>query len=292
MDNRPIIIKRIKKVQGHAHHGGAWKVAYADFVTAMMAFFLLMWLLNVTTDEQRKGIADYFSPASVSPQQSGSGGVLGGQTLIVDGSKISVDGVTSVTKDMAAQAQSESIPSESKPTAEEIAQKQAELEFKAFREAETAIKQAIQNDPAVAELSKHILVDMTPEGLRIQLIDQDRESMFATASSKMNDHARKLMQMIAKVAEKMPNQLAISGHTDALPYRANNEYGNWELSSDRANASRRAMLDAGIPAARFQVVTGRADLDPLIPTDPKNAANRRISIVLLNQKPPADAAAN
>lgn len=284
-DNQPVIIKKIKKIMPHAHHGGAWKVAYADFVTAMMAFFLLMWLLNVTTDEQRKGIADYFSPASVSPQTSGGGGVLGGQTLIVDGSKISTDGAVSVTTDVAKPEEPVEV------TPEEIAKKQAELEQAAFDKAEAAIKQAIQNDPTLTELANHILVDMTPEGLRIQLVDQDRQSMFPTGKSVMNEKGRQLMQMVAKIAQTMPNQLAISGHTDATPYRNDKDYGNWELSSERANASRRVMLEVGIPASRFRVVTGRADLDPLLPQDPQNAANRRISVVLLRDAPATQASA-
>ncbi len=291
----PIIVKKVIK-GGHGHHGGAWKVAYADFVTAMMAFFLLLWLLNVTTDEQKLGIADYFSPASVSRSTSGSGGVLGGQTVVVDGAKISDSGTPSVIMTMATppapSTESEDVDGgpETEPLDEEererLEAQRADLEEAAFEEAKEALQQAIQDVPEIAELSKHILVDMTPEGMRIQLVDQDRNSMFPTGKAELLEHAKTLMAMITRVVERLPNKIKITGHTDATPYRTDNGYGNWELSADRANASRRAMLQSGLAPARITQVTGKADTDPLFPADPFAASNRRISIVLLRETDP------
>jgi chemotaxis protein MotB len=298
-NERPILVKKIKKVAG-GHHGGAWKVAYADFVTAMMAFFLLLWLLNATTEDQRKGIADYFSPAAIARSTSGAGGMLGGRTLIVDGNRPSAMGVQSIVASIAPPPTGENDetnerpdrelpPSErgAKATDKEVAERLAEQEQQAFKQAEEALRQAIQSNPAARELAKHLLVDNTPEGLRIQLVDQEQSSMFATGSSTLNDRAKNLAQLVAQVVAKMPNKLSISGHTDSTPYRFGNAYGNWELSTDRANASRRALIEAGVAADRIRLVKGQADQQPLLPTDPANPSNRRISIVLLRDQPVA-----
>jgi chemotaxis protein MotB len=299
--NQPIIIKKVKKGGHEGHHGGAWKVAYADFVTAMMAFFLLLWLLNATTEDQKKGIADYFSPMSVSRTTSGSGGVLGGRTLIVDGNKISDSGVPSMVVSIAPPPTGEDEPQDEKtdPDAprkergvsdKEIAARLAEKEQESFQQAEAALRQAIQEAPQLRELAKNIIVDNTPEGLRIQLVDQEQQSMFPSGSATMNDRARNLTQLIAQVVAKLPNKLSISGHTDATPFRFGNTYGNWELSTDRANASRRALIDSGVEPTRIRLVTGNADRQPLFQSDPFNPSNRRIAIVLLRDQPLAAAA--
>ena len=321
MDNaeRPIIVKKVIK-GGHGHHGGAWKVAYADFVTAMMAFFLLLWLLNVTTSEQKAGLADYFSPASASRSNSGSGGVLGGKTLNPDGARISDSGAPSVVMTLSPSPQptdeldeSEGEPEDAAideangepetepaddPTAAAVAERAwaaAEQEQAAFEEAKKALQNAIAEVPEFADMAKHILVDMTPEGMRIQLVDQDRKSMFPRGGSELLANAETLMLMVTRVVERLPNKIKITGHTDASPYRTDNGYGNWELSADRANASRRALLQSGLSPARITQVGGKADTDPLIPEDPLAATNRRISIVLLRenqaQQPPAAPAA-
>jgi chemotaxis protein MotB len=301
-NERPILVKKIKKVAG-GHHGGAWKVAYADFVTAMMAFFLLLWLLNATTEDQRKGIADYFSPAAIARSTSGAGGMLGGRTLVVDGNRPSAMGVQSVVAGIAPpptgefeeknqRPEEERPPGESgvKATDKDVVEYKAQQEQEAFKQAEEALRQAIQASPAARELSKHLLVDNTPEGLRIQLVDQEQSSMFATGSSTLNDRARNLAQLVSQVVGKLPNKLSISGHTDSTPYRFGNAYGNWELSTDRANASRRALIEAGVAASRIRAVTGQADQQPLLPGDPSNPSNRRISIVLLRDQPATGAA--
>lgn len=306
--NAPIIIKKVKKVSGGGHHGGAWKVAYADFVTAMMAFFLLLWLLNATTEEQKSGIADYFTPSSVSRSHSGGGGVLAGQSVAKKGVMRDNRSSVSVTMSLPSAAEQNDtegagqrqltgpsqdeveveveVPTEAEQA--ELAQEQleamlAEREEAQFEEAEDALRQALESVPELAELAENLLVDQTPEGLRIQIVDQDRTSMFALGSSEMYGHTQKLMGLVVEAISGLPNQIAIKGHTDASPFSGQNGYGNWELSTDRANASRRALINQGLAPERIASVVGRADQDPLLPEDPLSAQNRRISIVLLRE---------
>lgn len=285
-DQQPIIVKKIKKA-AHGHHGGAWKVAYADFVTAMMAFFLLLWLLNVTTDEQKDGIADYFNPSTASQSSSGSGGILGGASLSSEGARVSEGGVPSVVMTLTPPEQKEGEDTAEadtdEPTDEDLDRELAKREQAAFEQAEDALAQAIQQTPDLADLAKHLLVDMTPEGLRIQLVDQDRRSMFPSGSADLVDHTERLFALIAKAVERMPNKIKITGHTDATPFRSDSGKDNWQLSADRANASRRALLRAGLPTERIAQVGGKAETDPLMPDDPFNASNRRISVVLLRE---------
>ena len=270
---QPIIVKKIKK-GGHGHHGGAWKVAYADFVTAMMAFFLLLWLLNVTTDEQKAGIADFFAPASLSKSTSGAGGILGGQTLVKEGSRISSDGVPSVVVNIGDVDTNEDTEydfegrkkydasgdgeGESKTdvevdlTEEQLEEALAKQEQQQFDEAVEQIEQAIEEAPEeLQELAEHLLLDQTEEGLRIQLVDKSGKSMFSKGSADLGPQAKELMKLVSGVIDKLPNRIKISGHTDATPYRNKTGYGNWELSADRANASRRGLLDMGVPADRI-----------------------------------------
>ncbi|MCW5750126.1 MAG: flagellar motor protein MotB [Alphaproteobacteria bacterium] len=284
--NQPIIIiKKIRKVQGDGHHGGAWKVAYADFVTAMMAFFLLLWLLNVTTDVQKKGIADYFTPTSASRSESGAGRILGGRTLVTEGSRISEYGVPSVTLAIAPNETATSDDNLGRgPLNEEELRKQIEeREQKAFEQTEAALRQAIETSPELNELRRNILVDMTPEGLRIQIVDQQNQSMFPSGSAGMHERTRLLLQKVSQVVMQLPNKISISGHTDATPFRGDAGYGNWELSADRANASRRVLVEAGLPVPRIQQVVGKADQEPLFANDRMNPSNRRIAIVLLRE---------
>ena len=277
----------IKQVQVGTMEGGAWKVAYADFVTAMMAFFLLMWLLNVTTQEEKDAISNYFDPThpKVSEAKSGAGGVLGGLSMTPQGSM-----ATNVQNIMNQQARpapnsATKAPGNKKEAGKEkakAAMKKAEEEQ--FKKAKDAIKQAVQNDPELAALAKNLIVDMTPEGLRIQIVDQDGQPMFPSGSAQMFDKTKKLMSKIGEIVTKLPNEVSIRGHTDSTPYGPGADYTNWELSSDRANASRRALLDADIPEERVNNVVGKADTEPLLKDDPKNAQNRRISIILLKQE--------
>ncbi len=270
-DKAPIIIKKVKKVAPAGHHGGAWKVAYADFVTAMMAFFLLLWLLNVTTDEQKRGIADYFSPASLARQTSGSGGVLGGTTLSAEGAMDE----ESVTKGHEEGALDE----------EQLEDLLAKREEEQFAATEEALRQAIESVPELQALAENLLIDQTPEGMRIQIVDQAKKSMFPIGRAEMYDHTEKLLSLVADAIAQLPQKIAIKGHTDATPYVTDNGYSNWELSTDRANSSRRALVRAGLPSERIDSVAGRADQEPLRPDRPFDPQNRRISVILLRENP-------
>ena len=208
--DQPIIIKKITKGGHGGHHGGAWKVAYADFVTAMMAFFLLMWLINTTSPEQKRGIADYFAPASVSESTSGSGGILGGTALGDQGAKS--DGAQSVVQQLAPEApqtaeeagkSQKSGSAGGQGTAEDAAaQASAKKEADDFQSAAQSLRQAMQSLPELAELSKQVLIDETPEGLRIQLVDQEGRSMFDAGSARPNDRARLLLRAVARIAAR------------------------------------------------------------------------------------------
>jgi chemotaxis protein MotB len=289
---RPIIIKKVKKVVGGGHHGGAWKVAYADFVTAMMAFFLLMWLINTTSPEQKRGIADYFAPASVSASTSGSGGILAGTALGDQGAKS--DGSVKVVEQLAPEApknvkdqgssfkQAAASPDDASEQALHEALRKREEQ--AFESAAESLRQAMQSMPELAELSKQIIVDQTPEGLRIQLIDQEGRSMFDEGSAKPNARARVLLRAVARVVNQLPNRLTIAGHTSASP-GGQKPGSDWQLSSGRADASRQILQEAGVQADRIYQVSGKAASDPLFPDDPTLAGNRRIALVLLREAP-------
>ena len=319
-----IVIRREEVVEG-GHHGGAWKVAYADFVTAMMAFFLLMWLLNATTAQQRRGLADYFSPSNqMSRVTSGFGAIFGGHTPNDDGSLASDRGVVAVMNQDAkptfdaedddsdvpasaamagretddartrrVQAQQPVGPAEKLMAAQgkepisasgkseaELRAELAKKEHAVFEQAAQQIRAQVATDPALADLARQLAVDITPDGLRIQILDEDKQAMFATGSAVLNDKARLLLLKIVPVLMRLPERLSITGHTDATPYKGADR-SNWELSAERANATRRLLAEAGLPDLRVQTVSGRADRDPLLPDDPLAAANRRIAIVVL-----------
>jgi chemotaxis protein MotB len=295
--DQPIIIKRIKKSASGGHHGGAWKVAYADFVTAMMAFFLLMWLINTTSPEQKRGIADYFAPASVSQTTSGSGGILAGTALGSEGAK--ANGSQSIIADASPDSRNPN-DGKSKDGARSAADAQAnsqareELRKKeeaAFASAAQSLKQALQDMPELAELSKNIIIDQTPEGLRIQLVDQEGRSMFNEGTATPNDRAKVLLRAVAKVINQLPNRISIYGHTSASPGQGRKTEGDWPLSAARADASRKILQGAGVDADRVYQVSGKATSEPLYPDDPTLPGNRRIAIVLLREAPvlPPDA---
>jgi chemotaxis protein MotB len=286
----PILIKKVKKSHGHAHHGGAWKVAYADFVTAMMAFFLLMWLINTTSPEQKRGIADYFAPASVSETTSGSGGILGGTALGDEGAKGA--GSRAIIEEMAPEAKDPSEGSQKDAAKEQAPEASTEAlrealmkrEQASFASAAQALRQALQDMPELAELSKNILIDQTPEGLRIQLVDQEGRSMFNEGRAEPNDRAKLLLRAIAKIINQLPNRVSISGHT-SISTSGKKSDGDWSLSAGRADASRRILQAAGVDPDRVYQVSGKANSEPLYPDDPTLAGNRRIAIVLLREAP-------
>jgi chemotaxis protein MotB len=307
--NAPIIVKRVKKKHHDAHHGGAWKVAYADFVTAMMAFFLLLWLLNATTEDQRKGIAEYFSPVpGAVGETTGGNGFFGGQTVTTEGPMVESNAPVSVTipipttsfdqektegteEQQAAKGKDDQGKEPDASDPDKAQKLLEELENKQFKEAEQQLRQAIQKIPDIKELAENLIIDQTPEGLRIQLVDQDKNSMFPRGGTTMTDKARILMHQVAKVITKLPQKIAISGHTDSTPYANANGYDNWDLSTDRANASRRALIEAGLNPERIVNLAGKAETEPFIKDDPTSPQNRRISIVLLREKAAQNAAA-
>jgi len=293
-----IVIKRIKKGGHGGHHGGAWKVAYADFVTAMMAFFLLMWLINTTTPEQKRGIADYFAPQSIAETVSGAGGVLGGKVMGEDSAK--AGGAASVF-----QKNAPSSPATSKPSTQSgvshggatnadasgangsaDSHGQSSAQDGDFAAAAEAIHQAIQDNPDIAVLSKQVMIDNTPEGLRIQLVDQDGRPMFQQGTSEPMPYTKTLLAAIARVVDRLPNRVSISGHTAGGAFEAPGGASNWELSSGRANAARALLTAGGLVQDRIYEVAGKAGSEPLLPEDPVASANRRLSIVLMREAPP------
>ena len=370
-----IVLKRIEE-GGHGHHGGAWKVAYADFVTAMMAFFLLMWLLNATTEEQRRGIADYFAPSNVMARsESGTGLPFGGRTphestpLSQDAGAIQMQrGPMPVLADVEIEDDSDTlarpVPRRDGPEGEDeeaeprrvqqaradappgdadprrlgdgteaaprrdgeprqgadldprragdtdprqpgetdprraaetdprrlsdaaLRAEHARRERAAFEQAAAEIRAAVAQDPQLAEFGRQLLVEQVPEGLRIQLVDAERQPMFALGGAAPNDRARQLLARVAQVVQRLPNAIAIAGHTDATPFRGSSDRSNWDLSAERANVTRRLLTEAGLPEARIRSVTGNAERDLLLPDQPNAAANRRVSITLLRQPPP------
>lgn len=294
-DKPIIVIKKIIK-GGHGHHGGAWKVAYADFVTAMMAFFLLMWLLNATDEEVRRGISNYFSPIGTTNSGEGSGGLFGGKTIQSDGALEDISSQPAVgpnfglSEEKTTELDDGEFDSKQKSslintkTEEELDAAIAAREEKLFQEAEDELRKAIAAIPDLQKLGENLIIDVTPEGMRIHIVDRNKLSMFPNGSHVMYDHTYKLINLVEKAIRKLPNKLAIYGYTDAAPFKSDFEYSNWELSADRALASRRALIDSGIDPKRISKVVGKADTDPLFKQDPFSPQNRRISIVLLRQK--------
>ena len=295
-----IIIKRVKKVAG-GHHGGAWKVAYADFVTAMMAFFLLLWLLNAVTEEQLTGISNFFAPSMASKSESGAGGILGGQ-VIGEGAQTSQHSSPSLVEHLP--------PSSIGPGGDDLTssatgnpddngkgekqfqgmsetqfkEKMAEREQQKFDKAKEMLENAMKGIPELKPFQGSMLVDNTPEGLRIQITDQDGLAMFPPGSSAMYGHTRALIDLVSRIVNQLPNKIAVTGHTDGIPFRDPSGYTNWELSADRALATRRTLVAAGVPESRIDRVVGKADTELMDEKDAKSPRNRRIGIILLRDQ--------
>ncbi len=298
-----VIIKRIKKGGHGGHHGGAWKVAYADFVTAMMAFFLRMSLINTTTPEQKRGIADYFAPQSIAQTLSGAGGVLGGKVMGEESAR--AGGAASVFQKNSppaprnsshttqnasprggaadSQGQASNTQSQSGETSDRAT---ASSQDGDFAHAAEAIHQAVQDNPDLAQLSKQVILEQTPEGLRIQLVDQDGRPMFQQGTAEPMPYTRRLLAEIGKIIDRLPNRVSISGHTESTPFTGPGGQTNWELSAARANAGRALLAAGGLNSDRIYEVAGKAGSEPLLPEDPNASANRRLSIVLLREAPP------
>jgi chemotaxis protein MotB len=273
---QPIIIKRIKK-GGHAAHGGAWKIAYADFVTAMMAFFLLMWLLGSTTEGDKKGIADYFnSPLKVA--FFGGSGAGDASSIIKGGGNSLTESVGQVKK-----GSSETAEEQLRKKAIKVEQLRAEAER--LRVLMRKVEEVIANDERLAKFQSQIRLDLTAEGLRIQIVDDQFRPMFDSGSAVVNLYMRDILQAIGGVLKEVPNRLTIEGHTDATPFsRGEAGYSNWELSADRANASRRELISGGLPGERVLRVQGLAASMPFEKNEPLSPLNRRISIIVMNRE--------
>ena len=282
---RPIIIKKVKK-GGHAHHGGSWKVAFADFATAMMAFFLLMWLMEATTEEQRGAISEYFNNpsdiqgASPVPSPSPIQGPGGAST-----SMIKLGGGMELHHDAAPPAPiappTPGVQTATRP--DDDGAQDEKLDNERLAALMDALKKGIDERESLAKYKDQILLDVTPEGVRIQIIDHERRSMFPLGSARLEDFSSDILKELAHIVSGVPNRISISGHTDRKPYVAVN-YTNWELSADRANAARRALLAGGLAPEKIGRVVGLASSVLLEPSAPESPVNRRISIVVMNKR--------
>ena len=269
---RPIIVKKIIQEAHGGHHGGAWKVAYADFVTAMMAFFLLMWLLGATTEKQRKALADYFSPTLVQTRKesAGSNGMFGGASVI-DADKYPHRAAQTGTRALTIPKDAKGGPKESNSRADD------EAKFASMRQ---LLMSKLNRSPTLRKYARSIRLVETTDGLRLDLVDDADFSMFALGTDKLTPQAVELMSVVAVVVNEVPNALVVRGHTDSSPYTLNPTMSNWALSSARAEATRRALALQAVDPRRFSRIEGVADREPFNPLDRFDPRNRRMSITL------------
>ena len=272
---RPIVVKRIKKVAG-GHHGGAWKIAYADFVTAMMAFFLLMWLLGSTSKGDLEGISEFFKNPLKVAMQGGSGS--GDSSSVIKG------GGTDLTR-RNGQVKKGDIDPTSKTydlqAAKAALERQEAMRLESLK---AKIESIIEVNPLLKKYKNQLLLDITSEGLRIQIVDEKNRPMFALAKAELQPYTREILHVIGMVLNEVPNKIGLSGHTDSTPYYSEAGYSNWELSADRANASRREMVQGGLGEDKVLRVVGLASAAHLDRKDPFNPINRRISIIVMNKR--------
>jgi chemotaxis protein MotB len=296
---RPIYIKRIKKVAA-AHHGGAWKVAYADFVTAMMAFFMVMWLVTAVSKDQRAAIFDYFKNPSMEPGKSvkpapGQMGPGGASTAAID-----LRGGLDAPKSSAKQTDaigatvmtSPAAPIDLKTQEEKAAEAEEArklLEKKQLDALMDDLKEAISKSQALQPFKDQLLLDITPEGLRIQILDAQNRPMFDLGSARLQAYTNDILREVTGYLRTVPNRLSVTGHTDTTPYAGITGYTNWDLSTDRANAARRAMEVSGLETERIARVVGLASSVLFDRVHPRSAVNRRISIVVMTQQAEHDA---
>ncbi len=273
-----IIIKKIKK-GGHGHHGGAWKLAYADFVTAMMAFFLLMWLLASTEPVYRKGIAEYFKDPWKASFEGGSSTSESASIIKGGGEDLSR------SEGEVQMAPQTVIETERKASEKDILELMKQEEKKQMETLKQKIEDMIQEDTLLNPFREQLKIDITQEGLRVQIIDKEGRPMFDLASPRMENYAAEIIHKLAPLMNEMPNKISISGHTDARPFPGNGQgYTNWELSTDRANAARKEIIKGGLQEAKMLRVVGLASSVPFLDNDPMAATNRRISIILMKRE--------
>ncbi len=272
---RPIIVKRIKKVSG-GHHGGAWKIAYADFVTAMMAFFLLMWLLGSTTKGDLNGISEFFKTPLKVAMSGGSGS--GDSSSVIQGG-----GGDLTRKDGQVRKGDETMQKQNfdLKSAKAALEREEGLRLQALK---SKIEATIEANPALRKYKNQLLLDITSEGLRIQIVDEQNRPMFALAKAELQPYTKEILHAIGYVLNEVPNRIGLSGHTDSTPYMSDAGYSNWELSADRANASRRELIIGGMDEGKILRVVGLASAAHLDKADPFNPINRRISIIVMNKR--------
>lgn len=271
---RPIVIKRIKKVAG-GHHGGAWKIAYADFVTAMMAFFLLMWLLGSSTKSQLEGISEYFkTPLKVA--------MMGGSS-IGESSSVLKGGGTDLTRQQGQVQKGVIKDDETSEQARKIIRERAErIRLEALKK---KIEDAIEANPSLKKFANQLLLDITSDGLRIQIVDEQNRPMFALGRAELQPYTKTILREIGKMLNEVNNKISLSGHTDGKPFPSGDKgYSNWELSADRANASRRELIVGGMDTDKILQVIGLSSAVLFDKEDPLNPVNRRISIVVMNER--------
>lgn len=282
-----VIVRRVKKKGHAAHHGGSWKVAYADFVTAMMAFFLVLWLVASTSKPERGAISEYFrNPSPLSGTSStpapGMAGPGGAST-----SMIKLGGAADVSRGTSNdpfQNQQESIPKAVAPDTRQQEKKQLEALMQELTE-------AISKSQALEPFKDQLLLDLTPEGLRVQIVDKQNRPMFDLGGATLKPYTQTILRELANYLNHVPNRISLTGHTDTAAYSTQHGYGNWELSADRANAARRALVDGGLDEAKVTRVVGLASSVLFDKTNPANPINRRISIVVMTRDAEASALA-
>jgi len=273
---QPIVVKRIKK-GGGAAHGGAWKIAYADFVTAMMAFFLLMWLLGSTAKGDLKGIADYFQTPLKVALFGGSG--AGDSSSVIQG------GGTNLTSTYGQVKKSDTPTDKKTINLQRLKNDFERTERSKLETLKSDLENLIEATPSLKQFKNQLLLDLTTEGLRIQIVDEKNRPMFDSASSELKPYTRDILREIGKALNKVDNKISLSGHTDATPYAGGDRgFGNWELSTNRANASRRELVAGGMAESKMIRVVGLASTVLYNKADPYSASNRRISIVVLNRR--------
>jgi len=279
-NKKPIVVKRIKKVSAGAH-GGAWKIAYADFVTAMMAFFLLMWLLGSTSDGDKKGIADFFKTPLKVALRGGSGSG--------DSSSILKGGGEDLTRKGGQVKRGETPPAhkftDARINSRESQRIDREKELGVLKELKSSIESVIENSASLQKFKNQILFDITSEGLRIQIVDEKNRPMFQIGRAELEPYTKEILHEIGKMLNEVPNKISISGHTDAAVYGGGSKgYSNWELSADRANASRRELIAGGMSEEKIVRVVGLSSAVLFNKEEPLNPANRRISMIVMNKR--------
>jgi len=276
LSQRPIVIKRIKKVAG-GHHGGAWKIAYADFVTAMMAFFLLMWLLGSASQGDLEGISEYFrTPMKVA--------FFGGSN-VGDASSIIKGGGTDMTRSTGQVKRGETSADKAFIDLEAAKAERERIELMRFNILKDKIEEAIEANPLLVNFKNQLLLDITTDGLRIQIVDEQNRPMFASGRAELQPYTKTILHEIGKMLNDVPNKISLSGHTDATPFPSGDlGYSNWELSADRANTSRRELIVGGMDANKVLRVVGLSSAVLFDRDNPFNPINRRISIIVMNEK--------